>query len=312
MLPTDPAKPPSRSRFGLLANSSRLGRRFRRLREAVQPASLHREYLRRLNEWHLLQHWWTKPHTPYKAVFVIATPRSGSNLLLDCLGQAAGVQCNSEVLNWRMAIGPRRSAKPSQAIDHIRYSLQTLTAPMRVCKLFLNNLVHYRLTLDDLDRAFPAAQFLVLYRQSLAEQFTSMELANSTKQWLLLAGQRQQKNPVTIDAAAMRKYCSKMREQYEATLARPCLAGRAALSSYEELTADPQQHLSRHVFPLLGVAAGAVKSRLCKQNPEPLSERIANYAEVAELLHSPLCRQQYALPRQHSFGQDALARRPAA
>ena len=126
----------------------------------------------------LLQRYWLCSHKPYMPVFVLATYRSGSNLLIDYLSTLPQVQCYAEVLSPWLPIGPPHgelSAK--QALRHIRYSLQSLKAPIRGCKLMLDQLAACRLSPADLRTAFGEAKFVILYRQSLAEQLLSCRAA---------------------------------------------------------------------------------------------------------------------------------------
>jgi LPS sulfotransferase NodH len=257
------------------------------------------EWQRLKNGLRLAKKWWLRPHTPYQPFFVIATPRSGSNLLQSYLRQQPGVAALSEVLCPVLPIGPgRNSVPPAKAIKHIRYSLQGESTPVRGAKLMLHHLASCQLTLDDLHAAFPDAKYVILYRQSLAEQFVSQKAAMTTKQYMLFSGQERKQATVDIDAAELRYYCDGMRASYREAINRPWLAGRAVLLSYEELTADPEHWLSAHLGPLLGVSSVPLQTRLLKQNTLPLAQQITNYREVAGLLHSPLCRQHHVWPWQ--------------
>src|SRR5262245_3517079 len=97
----------------------------------------------------LLRHWWLYAHRPYTPLFVLASFRSGSNLLIDYLCQLPNVGCRGEVLCRTIPIGPRRSCLPPRtALQHIKYSLQGLKTPVRSCKLMLEQLANCRLTAD--------------------------------------------------------------------------------------------------------------------------------------------------------------------
>ena len=130
----------------------------------------------------LLKKWWLRRHTPYQPLFLIASCRSGSNLLMNYLAQQPGIAMLSEVLSSQLAIGPRRDClPPAKAISHIRHCLQGEKTPIRGCKLMLYQLANCRLTLGDLHAAFPTAKYVELYRQSLAEQFVSHQRALATR-----------------------------------------------------------------------------------------------------------------------------------
>jgi LPS sulfotransferase NodH len=256
---------------------------------------------------HLRYRWWTQPHTPFRPVFVLATHRSGSNLLIDYLNRLPGVQSHHEILCRVFANGPAWFQRGRwSTIGHIRRSLHLLTAPTRGCKLMLDQLEFSRVKLADLLAAFPDAKFIVLYRQSLAEQFASKETAKATNQWTLSSDEERKQARVHINPAALREYCERLRRWYHNVINQPWLPERALLVSYEELAADPRRLIHDAICPLLQVPPGEPESRLQKQNTLPLAQRIENYREVAALLNSPLCNQHYSWP-----GQQRLRRRAA-
>jgi LPS sulfotransferase NodH len=251
------------------------------------------------NQLKLLRHWWLRPHRSYQPLFVLATHRSGSNLLVDFLNRVGGISCHSEVLCPTLPFGPlTRRTPPDAALRHIRYSLQTLPAPIRGCKLMLDQLERARLTVDDLSEAFAESRFIVLYRQALAEQFLSYKTASATKQWVLLPGQEARDAKVRVERSELRAYCEQIKSYYATVLQTPGLAERAVLLSYEELTADPEYWLAGKICPLVGATPGAAQTVLRKQNTRPLAERVENYREVEALLLSPHCQQSHAWPGQ--------------
>src|SRR5262245_58298151 len=94
----------------------------------------------------LLKKWWLRRHTPYQPLFLVATCRSGSNLLMSYLAQQTDVAMLSEVLSSQLPIGPSRdSIPPTKAISHIRYCLQGEKTSVRGCKLMLYQLANYPL-----------------------------------------------------------------------------------------------------------------------------------------------------------------------
>lgn len=261
-----------------------------------------REWIARLNlaqrraelQIRLLGHWWLRPHRPYTPLFLVASFRSGSNLLMDYINQLPGVECRGEVLCPSIPIGPRRAClRPAAAVRHIQYSLQGLKTPVRACKLMLDQLANCRLSIRDIDAAFPGARYVILYRQSLAEQFVSFKTALVTRQWILRAGQPPKHAKVTVDPAELRAYCDKTQSAYRELLCQTWLEQRAVLFSYEELISQPAYRLGKQICPLLGVCSLQPATRLCKQGIQPLDQRVENYREVAALLESPLCRQYY-------------------
>src|SRR5947207_2523437 len=133
-------------------------------------AQLSQHYQRVRSRLHTLRHWWLRPHAPFRAVFILATQRSGSNLVRDYVKRLPGVASHGEVLCTEFPYGPSRKLPTAAALRHLRYALQTLDAPLRACKLMLDHLCDHQLTVDDLRAAFSDSRFIVLYRRWLAEQ----------------------------------------------------------------------------------------------------------------------------------------------
>lgn len=270
-------------------------------------AQLKLEWQRARHQLNLRLCWWTQPHAPYQPLFVLATHRSGSNLLLDYLNRLPGVECHSEILCRWFLTGPAWFQVGLRAtVRHIRLSLHTLRTPIRGCKLMLDQLIASRLPLDHLHAAFPTARYIVLYRQSLAEQFVSKLAALATDQWKLHHEHERKLARVRVEPQLLRTYCERERRRYQDVVQHPWLPERALLLSYEELVADPARRLADDICPLLGVPPAEPQSLLIKQNNLPLAERVENYREVAALLNSPLCQQHYVWP-----GQQARRRRAA-
>src|SRR5262245_40890848 len=100
------------------------------------------------HRYRLLKKWWLKPHVTYQPLFVIATCRSGSNLLLSYLSQQPGVHMQGELLCHLVPNGPSRERiSPTAAIRHIRRCFQAEKKPIRGCKLMLYQLENCQLAL---------------------------------------------------------------------------------------------------------------------------------------------------------------------
>jgi LPS sulfotransferase NodH len=162
---------------------------------------------------------------------------------------------------------------------------------------------NYRLTIDDLENAFPKPAYIVLYRQNIAEQYVSQKAAELTKQWILLPGQERKRATVSVNPAAFKQHCAETHRGYEEVLAHPAIRERGVVLTYDELTIDPSRCVNKVICPLLAVPPAQPTSQLCKQSFETLSERVANYADVETLLNSPIARLQ--LP---PIGQSLRAR----
>jgi LPS sulfotransferase NodH len=246
----------------------------------------------------LAYRWWLWPHAHYQPFFILATYRSGSNLLVDYLRKFQGVDCHGEVLLTTDTIGLYPSeCSPAVARRHIRQSLQSLRQPVRGCKLMLDQFDQCGLSVEDLRNMYPGAKYLILYREAIAEQFVSHQLAHATGQWRSTKEQTPQELKVPVDAQQLIAYCQRVRQSYASLFDRAWLRDCSAVMSYEQLVADPHGVFARQIWPLLGIDGGQPQTDLKKQNTLPLAERIANYSQIKDVIDSPVCRQLHQWPK---------------
>lgn len=268
----------------------------RELSQGGQAPMRMRFSMRRLrHRLRLAYHWWLRTHTEHQQFFVIATPRSGSTLLIDLLQSLPGVDCQGEVLLPTTPIGlSREEYSPEAGLSHLRQSLQTLAASARGCKLMLYQLRACGLSAADLHQAFPAARYIVLYRESLADQYVSDRCAQATRQWTMRPGETRKQVRVSLDRTQLEWFCRSTQQSYQDWMASPWLRDCSVVLSYEELVADPRHWIGERICPLLGVPPAEPRTQFRKQNPQPLAERVLNYADVADILEGPHCRQRFA------------------
>jgi len=264
----------------------------------VQPGRLMLRLRQLLHQANLQARWWRQSQTPYRPLFVLATQRSGSNLLVDYLNRLIGVQCLEEILNRALPEGlPRWQATTRRAMAHIRLSLDTLAGTVRGCKLMLNQLEECKLDLERLNAAFPEARYIILYRESLAEQFLSLESAKASNQWKLTDDEERKLVQIRIDPSKLRGFCQKTLEMYRRVVEHDWLRQRGVLLSYEQLASAPDYCLREAICPLLDVDAAPLSTSLRKQNTLSCADRIVNYEQVANLFDSGRCRQWLAWPQ---------------
>jgi LPS sulfotransferase NodH len=253
--------------------------------------NLQLEYQRLKHQIRLQRRWWFKPHQPYQPLFVVATCRSGSNLLRSYLNNQPGICLRGELLYPGSPFGVRRyQTPPHSAIRHIRLSLQAGKSPIRGCKLMLYQLANCQLTIENVHAAFPSAKYVILYRENLARQFVSQKLADMTRQFALRAGEEKKQARIVVNRDELRAYCNTLRYRYRELLSHAWLQSCSVLVSYEQLVQTPDDWLRQEICPLVGIEAVAASTNLCQQNSQPLSATIENYAEVEQLL--PACRQR--------------------
>jgi LPS sulfotransferase NodH len=222
---------------------------------------------------------------PDKLVFVVATARTGSNLLRDYLNHVPGVHVHGEVLNPQLTRGLRRRFMSKRAVlRHIGHSVRTRNARVGGAKFLFDQLYVHRVSLDDLHRVFPHSAFIILYRRSLAEQFVSQAIAAMTHQWHSRGEKNGFSGFVPIEIDEFRRFANVVRGYYGTALSRPWIREFSILVSYEELAGDPQRLFDQAIFPFLGIPPAGVVTNLHKLNTRPLEEVVANYEEIAHVL----------------------------
>lgn len=231
-------------------------------------------------------------------VFVLATGRSGSHLLVDYLDSLPGVAFRREILNQAIPIGiPYRRGKP--AVErHITRAITSLRASVPGAKILLDQMRWAKVTVHDLRRLFPGVRFLLLYRESLAEQYVSFRVAQETSRWVSEPGTAPFTGQVHIDPDAMARFFAEIRSLYADVTRHEWMRRRTFALSYEELVGDPQGLFASALCPFLGVPFAPVRTRRTKQVGKLIDSVISNYAEVKPLLNSTVARLELSVAPQ--------------
>ncbi len=233
---------------------------------------------------------------PHENVVLLSVGRDGSNLMVDYLNSMPGVSIGGEVLNRANYDGIRRSCISKRAVmRHIRYSLHARGGSVGGVKIHFPQLESRGITLNELHAAFPAAKLLVLYRESLARQYVSTQLAAKTGQWLLRDQAKRKTATISIDRRHLLDYYKDLRAYYDNLLKHDWVPSRSAIVSYEQLTGDPQRLFDHTICPFLKIDSCPVKTKLVKQNTKGLEDTVENYSEVEDLLTGELSRHHYDL-----------------
>ena len=231
-----------------------------------------------------------------KPIFVVATRRSGSNLLISYLNSIPDVSFQNEVLNADMYYGLRKRFLSKKAIlNHIVYSLND--CPSRICgiKTLYVQLESHGITVEDLKRTFPSCRFVILYRKSLLDQFISLKIAQETHHFLW-SDKFRLPNSIHIDPRELRHYCKKIKDFYRKIFLYEWLENQSVIISYEELIKNTQKVFNEKVFPILNLVPCVVTSAMRKQNTKNPSEIVSNYEELKPLIENRITKHEY-----HSF-----------
>ena len=84
-----------------------------------------------------------------------------------------------------------------------------------------------------------------------------------------------------------------MRERYEEIRRDSFVMDNSLWIAYEELSESPEVLFKENVCPFLSVAYSSITTNFARQNPQPLSQKVANYSELEPLFSSGEARLDY-------------------
>ncbi|SEK79701.1 LPS sulfotransferase NodH [Roseovarius nanhaiticus] len=217
---------------------------------------------------------------------VLAEMRTGSNLLESHLNAFQGIECHGEAFNPAFIGYPNRTeilgmtqamreGDPARLIETIRDG----SDGMGGFRLFHNHDPRaIEIVLND-----PRCAKIVLTRNP-AESYVSWKIAQETGQWKLTNIKRRKDAKATFDAEEFERHVANLQAfqiEVQASLQR---SGQTAFYiSYEDLNEiEVINGLARYlgVDETLEALDGALKI----QNPAPLSDKVANFDDMAQAL----------------------------
>ena len=218
-------------------------------------------------------------------IFVIAQPRTGSGLMNDLLDGLDGVAMGRERLHPHRHWGTPGRVFRLAPLRHLEWSLASLPAPRRGVVIHTIQLDRTGLTLDDLDRRWPGARYVVTYRRSLGDMYASRRVASMTGAWTLLPGQERAGRPlIQVNRALMAAEIETYRRAFTATLTHPVIRAKGIGVAFEDLAADPARLLRETVLDHLGLEADELpRPRLRRQRDYDIPDIVVDHDAVADL-----------------------------
>ena len=176
---------------------------------------------------------------------------------------------------------------------HVRWSLQSLSRKLAGAQIHIGHLEHHNLTARDLCECVGSCKLLILYRESLADQFVSWQLARQSNRWVGNSQTDIHTKKIKIIPEEFSTFCNMIQQRYLGVMQTPGVRESSTVLSYEELCELPNQVFTDRIFPLLGQSPVAIHSKMIKQNRRPLSETVTNYKDLEPLLRN--AQQSYSL-----------------
>ncbi len=219
----------------------------------------------------------------FKYFAIFGAMRTGSNLLERNLNQFEGINCHGELFN------PAFIGKAGQE-DYLDVNLSLREAdPDRLIRKIVNksgdDLPGFRIFQGHDPRVFRASLAdpncaKIILRRTPLDSFISLKIARATDQWILGNAPKRKTAVITYDGAEYRDYLARLAE-YDADLRRGLQnAGQTAFEiRYEDLKSV---EMMNGLAAYLGVPdrRNAFEEKIKRQNPEPVSEKVSNYADM--------------------------------
>ena len=230
---------------------------------------------------------------------LLSVPRSGSNLLRDCLNQHESIRCFGEIFRnrvikkkrWQRLLGGTAdlSAELKQLHQTDLVSFwKIILEKYRLDKPVIGAKMFYRHREgEEIWRYFASSRTPIIHlvREELIDTYLSRELAKACGAWK--QGQEAKSDGkynrnVSIDLDHFQEYCRTFRRYFDSIKLlfrdNPCLE-----ITYSALVNDREKTMSE-TYSFLGLPNRATSPRLTKQLSRPREELIINWSEVASFI----------------------------
>jgi LPS sulfotransferase NodH len=232
---------------------------------------------------------------------LLSGPRSGSNLLCDCLNQHESIRCFGEIFKTR-PINEKRWERLSAGGPALTKDLARLhqTDVVAFWKMILDKyrgdkpivgakLFYRHRKRDPLWQYFASSRTPIIHlvREDLIDSYLSLKLAKASWVWKQEKGAEprgEYSRQIPIDLRRFAAYCQKSGKNFNKVKAlfqdNPYLK-----VTYEALAKDRATAMAA-VYSFLGLPNRETSARLTKQLSRPREEVITNWSEVADFVKS--------------------------
>ncbi len=213
---------------------------------------------------------------PTRRFVLFASARSGSTLLASALDRHRHMECAGEVLNHRYQVyGDLRGRGPERLARHVRALLPAAGPAAAGVKVLTEQLDLHGWPADRLLASVGDPPVLVLYRRSLLESYVSLKIAFKNDVWYSSVANSES---VEVDRDAFLVWADRERGRWRRLLSS--LDGRRVLVLEYADVADNLAATVGRIEAFLGCPPdpGLARPASVRQNPQPLEEKVANYA----------------------------------
>lgn len=219
---------------------------------------------------------------------ILCHARTGSNLLVSALAQHPAITSHNELFHERTIYyadaQPVRDSDVQQRNHAPIPFLEAVLAQATTPVVGFKHLLFYDGAVIDYVLGQPAFKIILLDRENILAQYSSMQIAHQTSQWTLHRGDTPV-SPTTLDwdADDFNAYAADYRRAYAELKQRISASGSAHLNiQYRDLQSTK---VFQQVFDFLGVEPIPVDTGVIrKQNTSHIVERFAQPEQVRDYL----------------------------
>lgn len=125
-------------------------------------------------------------------LFILSSLRSGSSLLASYLESTQQVAWKGEILHqhnpankttrWLRHVPPLRRQRAFSIARRVLHK-ERLNLSLRAAKLHREHMERCQIRLEHVEQAFPTAQYILIYRESILAQFVSLKVARASQRF---------------------------------------------------------------------------------------------------------------------------------
>ncbi len=224
----------------------------------------------------------------YNYFVILAEMRTGSNFLEENINEFSGLNCHGELFNPHFLGGPNKSEKFGITLSQREKNPFDLLSSVKAVPHGLNGFRffpdHDHRVLGNCLNDVKCAK-IILTRNPL-ESFVSREIVRKTQQWRLGDLKNLKSAKIIFELDKFLEHLDRLR-QFQSEVQK-CLqvTGQAAFHlTYEDIS---DVEIINGLARFLGIDGAKKKptNKTKKQNPQPLNEKVENFAEMEQQLES--------------------------
>lgn len=221
-----------------------------------------------------------------KLIFIVATGRSGSNMLVELINSIDNVFMRMEPDIANIQVEGKEALTAIETALHTERHIPTNKKDYNVtgCK-FLDTHVWLCNLNEEVLKSYPYdVKIIHLYRKNILDQFLSLKLAEKNNKWISVSHKdgTYDDYDITVDLKEFQKYEDHKKRKYQEYLSK---FPNAYIVDYESLSEDPQTFFDSGLFQYLEVEPCPIMFKTKKQSKKTKNDIITNIDEIKSYIN---------------------------